>query len=106
VVTSTQSLLVVIEAARAGRGQTRYQHHVTCGVVRLYELQQTNEETPRPYPEDLIVLEIRTNKQTNCELRDLVILEHKHAPRPCLENFIVPEIKTNTQLHDNVGTVE
>jgi hypothetical protein len=48
----------------------------------------SGEDAPRPYLENLIVLEIKTNKQTD---------SNGSTSRPYLENLIVLEIKTNKQ---------
>jgi hypothetical protein len=58
----------------------------------------SGEDTPRPYLENLIVPEIKTNKQTKQNKQSREVMSGEDAPRPYLENLIVLEIVTNKQI--------
>jgi hypothetical protein len=61
----------------------------------------SGEDAPRPYLENLIVPEIKTNKTAWVHLWYCGVVVSELAPRPYLENLIVPEIKTNKQRNSS-----
>jgi hypothetical protein len=48
----------------------------------------SGEDAPRPCPENLIVLEIKTNKQTNCELNYATASFKGHSRRTRMQRTV------------------